>query len=72
MRVAEDMWRQGIGSCLAEVAIDWCRSHGIRTLVFNTTSPQKPAIGLYHKLGFREAARTFIDRYELVWLRLDL
>ena len=54
MRVAEDMWRQGIG-----------------TLVLNTTSPQKPAIGLYHKLGFYEAAPTFIDRYELVWLRLE-
>ena len=39
MRVAEDMRRQGIGSCLAEVAINWCQSHGIRTLVLNTTSP---------------------------------
>ena len=52
MRVAEDMWRQGIGTRLAEVVIDWCRDHGVRTLVLNTTTPQKPAIGLYHKLGF--------------------
>ena len=72
MRVAEDMWRQGIGTRLAEVAIDWCRDRGDRTLVLNTTTPQKPAFGLYHKLGFRKAARTFLDRYELVWLRLDL
>ncbi len=72
MRVAEDMWRQDIGTRLAEVAIDWGRHHGIRTLLLNTATPQKPAIGLYHKLGFREAARTFIDRYELVWLRLEL
>ena len=66
MRVIETMWRQGIGTRLTEVAIDWCRNHGVRTLVLNTTSPQKPAIGLYHKLGFREVGRTFIERYELV------
>ena len=41
-------------------------------LDLNTTTPQKPAIGLYHKLGFREAGRTFLDRYELVWVRLEL
>ena len=72
MRVAEDMWGQGIGTRLTEVAIDWCRLHGIRVLVLNTTTPQKPAIGLYNKLGFYEVDRTFLDRYELVWLRLDL
>lgn len=72
MRVAEEVWRQGIGTQLAEVAVDWCRHQGIRTLVLNTTTPQKPAIGLCHNLGFREVAKTFIDRYELVWLRLEL
>ena len=68
MRVAEDVWRQGIGTRLMEVAMDWCRDCGIRMLVLNTTTPQKPAIGLYHKLGFREVGRTFLDRYEMVWL----
>lgn len=72
MRVAEDMWGQGIGTHLAERVIDWCRLHGIRTLVLNTTTPQKPAIGLYNKLGFCEMDRTFLDGYELVWFRLDL
>lgn len=72
MRVAEDMWRQGIGIRLSEVVIGWCRHQGIGTLVLNTTSPQKPAIGLYRKLGFYEAARTFLDRYELLWFRLEL
>ena len=33
LRVSDDMWRQGIGARLVEVAIDWCRRHGIRTLV---------------------------------------
>ena len=72
MRVAEDMRGQGIGTQLADLVIDWCRLHGIRTLVLNTTTPQKPAIGLYNKLGFCEIDRTFLDRYELVWFRLDL
>ena len=72
MRVAEDMWRQGIGTRLAGVAIGWCRRHGIRTLVLNTTTPQKPAVGLYHKLGFREVGRTFLGRYELVWYGVEL
>ena len=51
MRVAEDLCRQGIGTRLTEVVIDWSRHHGIRTLVLNTTTPQKPAIGLYHEAG---------------------
>ena len=72
MRVAEDMWRQSIGTQLAETALDWSHHHGVRTLVLNTTAPQKPAIGLYHKLGFDEVARTFLDRCELVWLRVEL
>ncbi len=72
MRVAEDMWGQGIGTQLAVIVIDWSRLHGIRSLVLNTTTPQKPAIGLYNELGFREMGRTFLDKYELVWLRLDL
>ena len=68
MRVAGDMWRQGIGTRLTEVAIDWCRDHEVCTLVLNTTRPQKPAIGLYHKLGFQKVAVTFLDRYELLWM----
>ena len=51
LRVSEDMWRQGIGTQLAEIAIDWCRDRGIRTLLLNTATPQKHAIGLYHEAG---------------------
>ena len=72
LRVADDMRRQGIGTRLTRTAIDWCRVQGIRTLVLNTTTPQKSAIWLYNKLGFREADRTFLDKYELVWLSLQL
>ena len=72
VRVADDVWRRGVGTQLTQRVIDWCRAHGFRTLVLNTTMPQKPAIALYRKLRFREAGRTFLDKYELVWLCLDL
>ena len=72
LRVADDMWRRGVGSRLTQKVIDWCRVHGFRTLVLNTTTPQKPAIALYERLGFREADRTYLDKYELVWFCLDL
>ena len=64
LRVADDVWRQGVGTRLTQAVIDWCRVHGFRTLVLNTTTPQKPAIALYERLGFREADRTFLDKYE--------
>ena len=72
LRVADDMRRQGVGSQLTRAVIDWCQAHGFRTLALNTTTPQKPAIALYEKLGFRKAGRTFLGKYELVWLRLNL
>ena len=72
LRVTDDVWRRGVGSRLTRTVIDWCRAHGFRTLVLNTTTPQKPAIALYKRLGFREADRTFLYKYELVWLGLDL
>ena len=72
LRVADDIRRRGVGTRLTQAVIDWCRGNGFRTLVLNTTTPQKPAIALYKRLGFREADRTFLDKFELVWLCLDL
>ena len=66
------VWRSGVGTRLVETAIEWCREEGFRTVALNTTSPQKPALQLYRKLGFREVGRSFLDRYELVWLELPL
>lgn len=72
LRVAPEVRRQGIGAQLNETAIAWSRAQGYRTLVLNTTAAQAPALSLYHKLGFREVGRSFVGRYELVWLELAL
>ncbi len=69
---APEVWRQGIGTRLSQTAIEWCRDSGFRTIVLNTTSAQKPALALYRKLGFREAARSFLGEFELVWFELGL
>ena len=70
LSVEPECWRHGVGTQLTQTAIGWCREHGYRTLVLNTTAAQAPALSLYLKLGFREAARTFLDKWELVWLEL--
>ena len=57
---------------MSRKAIEWSRDSGFRTIVLNTTSAQKPALGLYRKLGFREAARSFLGEFELVWFELSL
>jgi GNAT superfamily N-acetyltransferase len=72
LRVAPERWRQGIGARLTETVIDWSRENGYRALILNTTSPQLPAQALYLAMGFRETARSYIGRYELVWLELLL
>ena len=52
MRVAEDMWRQGIGTRLAEVAINWCRHRGIRTLVLTQPPHRNPPSACITSWGF--------------------
>ena len=69
LSVESTFWRRGVGTRLTQTAIRWCRDHGFNTVVLNTTSPQRPALSLYRKLGFREAGRSFLDKYELVWAR---
>ncbi|MAX20048.1 MAG: hypothetical protein CL709_09450 [Chloroflexi bacterium] len=59
LRVAPELWRQGIGKQLSQTAISWCRDHGMRSLILNTTSPQIPTPGLYFDLGFTETGRYF-------------
>ena len=72
LRVEPELWRRGVGTRLTQTVIEWSREHGFRTLVLNTTTPQKPALSLYRKLGFREVGRSFLGKYELVWLEHTL
>ena len=72
LSVEPELWRRGVATKLSQTAIEWCLEHDYRTLVLNTTPPQTPALSLYRKLGFREAGRSFLDKYELVWLELTL
>ena len=72
LSVDPELWRRGVGTRLIQAAVQWCRGQGFRTIVINTTPPQVPALNLYRKLGFREASRSFSDKYELVWLELTL
>ncbi len=72
LRVASELRRRGIGAALCRTVIDWARGHGFRSLVLNTTSPQAPALALYAALGFKEAGRSYLDKYELVWHQIAL
>jgi GNAT superfamily N-acetyltransferase len=73
LRVAEESRRLGIGSALVRTVIDWCRDHGCRLLVLNTSTPQAPARALYKRMGFSEAGMAYLEaRYEIVWHQLEL
>lgn len=72
LRVAPDTRRLGVGTQLCRTVIAWAISAGYNTLILNTTAPQYPALNLYRKLGFQEVGISYIGRYELVWLELDL
>lgn len=52
LRVAPEARRQGLGTRLCQIVIDWARRQGYGLLVVNTTTPQLPAQQLYRKLGF--------------------
>ena len=72
LSVDPEFWRHGLGSALIQAAVEWCRERKYKILVLNTTSPQVPAMKLYRKVGFREAGRSYLARYELVWVELAL
>jgi ribosomal protein S18 acetylase RimI-like enzyme len=72
LSVDSDFWRRGLGSSLIQAVVERCRERKYAILVLNTTSPQLPAMSLYRKVGFREAGRSYLGRYELVWFELAL
>lgn len=47
--------RGGVGRALVEAALDWARSHGMRTMILRTTTRMTTAHRLYESLGFERA-----------------
>ncbi|KAJ8369843.1 hypothetical protein SKAU_G00098710 [Synaphobranchus kaupii] len=48
--------RHGLGTCLAQTALAFCRERGFDRVILETSSAQTAALALYRKLGFE---RTF-------------
>jgi ribosomal protein S18 acetylase RimI-like enzyme len=72
LRVSPQWRRRGVGTALMRKLISFSAAIGLHSLVLNTTSAQIPALALYAGLGFREIGRSYLDVYELVWMRLTL
>ncbi len=76
MGVTESARGQGIGRKLVQHLIDRARQRGAKEVVLATSPILKPAIALYHSLGFREyepnaAWRAQYKRHS-IFMRLDL
>jgi ribosomal protein S18 acetylase RimI-like enzyme len=72
LRVAPEWRRRGVATALMRELISFSAANGLQGLVLNTTSAQIAALALYAGLGFREIGRSYLDVYELVWMRLRL
>ncbi|CAL8326000.1 unnamed protein product [Merluccius merluccius] len=67
--------RKGLGSLLAQKALDFCKGHGYASLVVDSSSPQTAANGLYQKLGFIQTAshcETHTNRWISKLARVDV
>ncbi len=51
--VHQDFRRQGIGTALSRLAVEWARQAGFAELYISTELSNKAALGLYQKAGFR-------------------
>jgi GNAT superfamily N-acetyltransferase len=51
--VHQDFRKQGVGTCLGELALDWARPMGFRDVYLSTEISNVPALRLFYKLGFQ-------------------
>lgn len=56
MAVSADQKGKGIGLILGQAAIDKARKSGAKSLYLESNTILKPAISLYHKLGFKKVS----------------
>ncbi|KAL2091079.1 hypothetical protein ACEWY4_013342 [Coilia grayii] len=52
MIVSSACRRSGLGTRLAQAAVDFCRERGFSKVVLETSSTQRAAVALYRKMGF--------------------
>ncbi|MBF9141015.1 GNAT family N-acetyltransferase [Hymenobacter properus] len=62
----------GIGQRLAQAALDAARSMGARRVYLESNTGLTAAIGLYHKLGFRQIEPDRPSPYERVNIHMEL
>jgi len=54
--VHQDYRRQGLGTTLSDLTLDWAYRRGFHTLYLSTEMSNLPAVGLFRKLGFQMAS----------------
>lgn len=52
MIISPSCRRMGMGSRMAQTALDFCKERGVSEVVLETSSTQSPAVALYKKMGF--------------------
>ncbi|MCF6794035.1 GNAT family N-acetyltransferase [Corynebacterium pseudokroppenstedtii] len=57
VEVAERYRRQGLGTLMGAIMMDWGRRHGANTAYLHVIESNTPGRNLYHKLGFGEHHR---------------
>lgn len=50
--------RAGLGSALVSDSLAWLAGHGVSRALVNTQVKNRPALALYHRLGFVEEGQT--------------
>lgn len=64
---------RGIGSMLADTALDFCKMNDYKQVVFRATSKMKQAINLLTlRKGFVEKERCFLDDVEIIMLHYKI
>jgi GNAT superfamily N-acetyltransferase/predicted transcriptional regulator len=56
MAVSPLVQGRNIGYLLGQAALDWAAAHGAKKIYLESNTVLKPAINLYHKLGFQKIA----------------
>lgn len=52
MIISPSCRRTGLGTRMAQTALDFCKERGVSEVVLETSSTQSPAVALYKKMGF--------------------